>query len=224
MAKRHEQENHDAEHFDRLGIWLHAGPRPWEDWKQFERRIRLIGDAMSHALAARWLDDALHLAFVDYDHRRAGEQSVEWSDLEYEAGVVCDESYHRMMRAGAATFDLDKLPKYPGMQTRAPGHRGLDDFAEDGDADAVRHAAAVAEWQDPVGEAWRGIAEAYEAIGEDVAAEAFLARGLVIQYFGAPGVSRADGRTFGQQVGSTAAVESLRTRLAEAMKRTGHLT
>lgn len=87
-----------------------------------------------------------------------------------------------------------------------------------------KSAAAVAEWQDPVGEAWRQIAEAYEAIGEDAAAEAFLARGLVIQYFGAPVMNRADGRMYGQHVGSKAGVESLRARLAEAMKRTGPLT
>lgn len=75
-----------ADFVERLHAWAEAGPRPWETWAQFERRIRLIGDRLTGGIAKRWVDAVIQVPRVRHEaaeHVRFG--GDEWSDQEFEA-------------------------------------------------------------------------------------------------------------------------------------------
>lgn len=166
----------DSECIAQLSQWLENGPRRWETTAQFERRIRVIASVMPHALAARWIDDALHLAQLEYNGRMSG--TNEWSDLAYRAGLESDESYRKMVSGSGTFFDVKKLAQ---MNSRGGS---LEEMAAGGNQAAVRDAAAVTEWFGWKPGDWSDIGNAYAALGEDAAAEAFFARALVADLFG----------------------------------------
>lgn len=190
----------------RLRRWMREVPRAWETQRQFERRIRLLGERFADPLAQRWIDEELAHAAILWDPGN-DEQTMEWSDLRCSTMRTADDAFRRMERAGGATFE------YPAVEWMLHRTVRMREVAPSGDGPAFRDLAAWEEWLARDVRGWIELADAFEAAGETRAAEAFIVRALGEVVF-------ADGGRAGV-AGIREFRNELRTRLRDLIARNG---
>ena len=152
----------------RLQAWTREIPRAWETQKQFERRVRQVGARFKANLAQPWIEEELAAAAILWDPRY-DESGIEWSDLRCAALRTADDAWRQVTRQGG---DYAASPVERVLYAR---ERMLE-VVEDGPA--FRDFAAEVEWSAQDTQDWIELADAYEAVGECRAAEAFVAYAL----------------------------------------------